>query len=112
MPSEIVASFDVVITKGGTYRAEFGWVDENGAPVTFDSLQIDVTPNTGSAFSWTQANGKLTLQSAGVYLLLLTDTDTAAFDWTSGSYHFNGVESTSGDVNPCFAPGLVFVKDC
>lgn len=112
MPSEIVASFDIVITKGGTYRKIFTFTDENGAPIEFDSLQIDVTPNIGAAFSWTQANGKFTLQSAGEYLLHLTDSDTAAFDWTSGNYHLNGVETTSGDVNPCFMPGLVFAKDC
>lgn len=112
MSSEIVASFTIVITKGGTYRKTFTFTDENDAPIGFDSLQIDVTPNIGSEFSWTQANGKLTLQSTGVYLLLLTDTDTEAFDWTAGTYHFNGVETSSGDVNPCFMSGLVFANNC
>lgn len=112
MPSEIVASFDIVITKGGTYRKQFSFTDENGAPIGFDSLQIDVTPNIGSEFSWTEGNGKFTLQSVGVYLLLLSGTDTAAFEWTSGTYHFNGTETTSGDVNPCFGAGLVFATQC
>lgn len=112
MSSEIVASFTIVIVKGGTYRKTFTFTDENDAPIGFDSLQIDVTPNIGSEFSWTQANGKLTLQSTGVYLLLLTDTDTEAFDWTAGTYHFNGTETSSGDVNPCFMSGLVFANNC
>lgn len=110
--SEIVASFTIVIIKGGTYRKTFTFTDENDAPIVFSSLQIDVTPNIGSAFSWTQANGKFTVQSDGVYLLELSDSDTAAFTWTSGTYHLNGVESASGDVNPCFMTGLVFARDC
>ena len=112
MSSEIVASFTIVITKGGTYRKTFTFTDENDAPIVFSSLQIDVTPNIGDAFSWTQGNGAFTVQSPGVYLLELSDTDTEAFEWTAGTYHLNGVESVSGDVNPCFMSGLVYAHEC
>lgn len=112
MASEIVASFTIVITKGGTYRKTFTFTDENDAPIVFSSLQIDVTPNIGSAFSWTQANGKFTVQSDGVYLLELSDADTEAFEWTSGTYHMAAVLATSGDVDPCYISGLVFANNC
>jgi hypothetical protein len=112
MSSEIVASYTFVIVKGGTYRKTFTFTDESGAPIEFTSLQIDITPNIGDAFSWTQGNGLFTLQSAGVYLLELSDTYTAAIEATSGTYRFNGVEAASGDVNPCFLEGLAFFKDC
>lgn len=110
--SEIVASWTAVIVKGGTFRKTFTFTDENQAPIEFSNLQIDVTPNIGPAFSWTEGNGKFTLQSVGVYLLELSAADTAAFEWTSGTYRFNGTEATSGDVTPCFGAGLVFAKDC
>lgn len=111
MSSEIVASYTFVIVKGSTYRDIFTFTDENNAPVDFTSLQIDITPNIGSAFSWTQGNGLLTLQSAGVYLLELDEAYTAAIEATSGSYRFNAIEA-NGDVNPCFAEGLAFFKNC
>lgn len=110
--TEIVASFTIVIVKGGTYRTTFTFTDENNAPIGFNSLQIDVTPNIGDAFSWTQTNGALTLQSTGVYLLLLQPATTEAYEWTSGTYHFNGTETASGDVTPCFSAGLVFASEC
>lgn len=112
MPSEIVASYTFVIVKGGTFRKTFTFTDENGAPIDFTSLQIDITPNIGSAFSWTQGNGLFTLQSSGVYLLELNAAYTAAIEATSGTYRFNGAESASGDVNPCFMEGLTFFKVC
>lgn len=112
MSSEIVASYTFVIVKGGTFRKTFTFTDEAGDPIEFDSLQIDITPNIGDAFSWTEGNGLFTLQSPGVYLLELSDTYTEAIEATSGTYRFNGVETTSGDVNPCFMEGLAFFKDC
>jgi hypothetical protein len=111
MSSEIVASWTGVIIKGGTFAKTFTFTDENGAPIVFNSLQIDVVPNIGPAFSWTQGNGKFTLQSAGVYLLRLEVSDTEAIEWTSATYHFNG-EEADGDSNPCFLNGLLFAKDC
>ena len=110
--SEIVASFTIVITKGGTYRRTFTFTDENDTPIDFTSLQVDVTPNIGDPFSWTQANGKFTIQSTGVYLLELSNTDTEAFEWTAGTYHFDAVLATSGDVDPCYISGLVFANNC
>src|SRR5689334_6836396 len=110
--SEIVASYTFVIVKGATFRETFTFTTENGTPIEFSSLEIDITPTTGAPFSWTQGNGLFTLQSPGVYLLELSDTYTAAITASSGTYRFNGVETLSGDVNPCFLEGLAFFKDC
>lgn len=111
MSSEIVASWTPVIVKGGVYQKTFELTDDSGAPLTLISAQIDVTPNGAAAFSWTQANGKFTNVSPGVYNLALTAVDTAAFTWTSGRYKLAVVDS-AGDANPCLIEGIIFAKAC
>jgi hypothetical protein len=112
MSSEIVASYTFVIVKGrGTFRVPWFFTDEAGTPTVLSSLQIDITPNIGAPFSWTQSNGLFTLQSPGEYLLELDDAYTAAIEATSGRYRFNAVEA-NGDVSPCFMEGLAFFKEC
>ncbi len=106
-----VASFTIVIVKGGVYQKTFAITDENGAPILLTSAQIDVTPNGAAPFSWTQANGKFTNSSTGVYDLALTAADTAAFAWESGTYHMSVVDDV-GDANPCLISGLIFARDC
>jgi hypothetical protein len=105
-----VASWQPVIVKGGVYQQTIEITDDAGAPITLDSAQINVTPNGATAFSWTQANGKFTNVSPGVYDLALTAADTAALTWTSGTYKLSVVES--GDANPCLIEGRIFAKDC
>lgn len=111
MATETVSSFTIVIVKGGVYQKTFTITDEDGAPITLTSAQIDVTPNGAAAFSWTQANGKFTNVSPGVYSLDLTAVVTAAFTWESGTYHMKVVDS-DGDANPCLISGLIFAKNC
>ncbi len=111
MPSEQVASFTIVIVKGGVYQKTFTITDENGAAIPLNSAQIDVTPNGDTPFSWTQANGKFTVVSDGVYDLALTASDTTALSWTAGSYSMNVVDG-DGDANPCLIKGLIFATEC
>lgn len=84
--------------------------ETTGLPITLDSAQIDVNPSGAAAFSWTQANGKFTNASPGVYDLALTAADTAAYTWTHGRYALSVVQS--GDANPCLIEGIIFAKDC
>lgn len=107
----LVPSWTPVIIRGGVYQKRFTLTDDAGAPITLTSAQIDVTPNGASAFSWTQANGKFTNVSPGVYDLDLTAADTTAYTWTSGTYVLNVVDG-SGDENPCLIEGRIFSKDC
>lgn len=111
MSSEIVASYTFVIVKGGTFRVPWFFTDEAGTPTELLNLQIDITPNIGAAFSWTQSNGLFTLQAVGSYLLELDAAYTAAIEANSGTYRFNAIEA-NGDVSPCFIEGLAFFKDC
>lgn len=109
--STSVASFTMVIIRGGVYQKTFAITDDNGAPILLTSAQIDVEPNGAASFSWTQANGKFTNSSTGVYDLNLTATDTTALTWDSGTYKMAVVDG-DGDANPCLIEGLIFVKDC
>ncbi len=109
--SETVASFTIVIIKGGVYQKTFAITDEGGTPIPLNSAQIDVEPNGATNFSWTQANGKFTLVSPGVYDLNLTASDTTAFTWESGTYRMV-VEDADGDANPCLIEGNIFAKNC
>lgn len=109
--SESVASFTIVIIKGGVYQKTFALTNDAGTPITLTSAQINVTPNGATPFSWTQANGKFTNSSPGVYDLALTAADTAAFTWESGTYHMAVVDN-DGDANPCLISGLIFARDC
>lgn len=109
--SETVASFTIVIIKGGVYQKTFAITDDNGTPIPLNSAQINVTPNGATPFSWTQANGKFTNVSAGVYDLALTAADTTALTWESGTYHMAVVDG-DGDANPCLTSGLIFARDC
>lgn len=111
MATEIVASFTIVIVKGGVYQKTFTITDENGVAILLNSAQIDVTPNGAAGFSWTAANGKLVNSGTGIYNLALTAVDTAAYLWTSGTYVM-AVEDSSGDANPCLISGKIFAKDC
>jgi len=110
MATTQVSSWTAVIVKGGVFQKTFILTDDAGAPLTLSSAQIDVTPNGAAAFSWTQANGKFTNASPGVYDLALTAADTAALTWTSGTYKLSVVES--GDANPCLIEGKIFVNEC
>lgn len=105
-----IASWTPVIVKGGVFLYTLELVEDDGTPITLDSAQIDVFPNGAADFSWTQANGKFTNASPGVYNLALTAADTAAFTWESGTYRLNVVQS--GDANPCLVEGLIFAKTC
>ncbi len=111
MATETVASFTIVIVKGGVYQKTFTLTDENGVAILLNSAQIDVTPNGDTAFSWTQANGKFTNSGIGIYDLALTVADTAAYTWESGTYVM-AVEDSDGDANPCLISGLIFAKEC
>ena len=112
MSSQVVSSWTPVIIKGGVYQKTISITDENGDPVpALVSAQIDVTPVGDTPFSWTQANGKFTNVSAGVYSLDLTAVDTAAFAWTVGKYVLNIVDN-AGDANPCLIEGKIWAKDC
>jgi hypothetical protein len=111
MATESVASFTIVIVRGAVYLKTFAITDENSDPITLTSAQIDVEPNGAPNFSWTQANGKFTNASPGVYDLALTAADTTAFTWDSGTYRMSIVDN-GGDENPCFIEGLIFSKDC
>ena len=103
-------SWTATIVKGVLFRKIFRIDDRpTGAAVEFSNLQIDVQPNVGNPFSWTQDNGKLTRQSDGGYLLELSSEDTAAFKWTSAAYAFNGTE-VNGDRNPRFLTGLLLAE--
>ena len=110
MATRGVSSWTAVIVRGGVFQKTFILTDDVGAPITLDSAQINVTPNGSAAFSWTQANGKFTNVSPGVYDLDLTASDTTALVWDSGVYDMAVVES--GDANPCLIHGLIFVSDC
>lgn len=109
--STSVASFTMVIIRGGVYQKTFAITDDAGLPILLNSAQINVTPNGATPFSWTQANGKFTNSATGVYDLNLTAADTTALTWDSGTYQMAVVDS-DGDPNPCLISGLIFVKDC
>jgi hypothetical protein len=99
------------IVKGVPFQRIFRIQDQpTGAPVQFSNLQIDVVPDAGTQFSWTQENGKLTRQDDGGYLLSLSGEDTAAFGWSSAAYFFNGTELLSGDKSPRFLTGVLLAE--
>lgn len=103
-------SWTATIVKGRPFRKVFYINDKpSGVAVAFANLQIDVQPNIGAAFSWTQANGKLKRQDDGSYLLELSSEDTAALAWSSAAYAFNGTE-VNGDQNPRFLTGLLLAE--
>ena len=109
--SQVVAAWTPIIIRGNVYEKTVTWEDENGTPINFIDQQIDVIPNGAASFSWTQGNGKYTLQSTGVYLLRLDPADTTALTWSSGKYRISGIEG-DGDTAECFLEGLIFCKDC
>lgn len=105
-----VASFTIVLVRGAVYQKTFTIRDDSGVLVTLDSAQINVTPVDAASFSWTQANGKFTNASPGVYDLDLTAANTQSYSWSNATYQMAVVESS--DANPCLIEGLVFVKNC
>lgn len=104
-----VAQWDMVIKKGSTFRVPLTFTDEAGTPFNWQSLEIIITPRGSTEFSLTSANGKLTNVGTGEYLILLSDSETAGYTWTFGSYRMHAVE-TNGDENLSFTSGDVIVK--
>jgi|SRR5215831_1759990 len=111
MSEQVVPQWNPVIIKGGVYQQTISITDEDGNAIALMSAQINVVPQGAASFSWTQANGKFTNVSAGVYYLNLTASDTSALSWTSGKYYLAVVE-VSGDPNPCLLEGLIYAKSC
>jgi hypothetical protein len=104
-----VSQWDMVITKGGTFRVPLIFKDDAGTLFDWQSLEIIITPRDAAEFSLTSGNGKLTHVSTGNYLILLADSETAGYAWTRGSYRMHAVE-TNGDENISFTSGDVIVK--
>lgn len=112
MSTRQVSSFTIVLIRGAVYQQTFELKDDAGVAIALDSSQIDVFPNgdTVADFSWTQANGKFTVNGTGIYDLALTAADTASYTFDSGTWRWSIVQS--GDANPCLTEGLIFVRDC
>lgn len=115
MPVEIdgeqIASFTIVITRGGAYINQWAFLDENGSPTPLLDAKIIVEPRTGSSEEWNAANGRFTNVSPGVYLLSLNEAYTTAIAWDAGNYHVYVVED-SGITVPCITAGLLFAENC
>lgn len=104
-----VSSWDMIITVGGTYRNTLIFTDDTGTLFDWQTLEIIITPRTSAPFSLTQGNGKLTNTGLGTYLVLISDSETAGYTWTLGSYVMSATE-TNNDENPSFTSGEVIVR--
>lgn len=111
MSTQIVASWSLVIVKGMTFTKRFAFTDEDGTPIPYTDFEIVVTPTVGSPFTWSVGSGNVTFISTGIYSVLVDDTDTAAYTWSSGRYRLSVVDG-SGNPIPCLIEGLAFAKDC
>lgn len=107
-----IASYTIVIIRGGVFQVPISFFDEAGDPENTLSASIIITPNGGfPEEQWTQANGLFPQVATGEYTTNLSEADTAAIAWDSGRYRIEIVDG-SGFTVPCITEGLAFAKDC
>lgn len=103
-----VAVFDLEIQKGGTFRQDFTWQDDDGTPISLSgySAVMQVRESVGAAatlLELTEANGGLTITAvAGKVSLYLSATATAALTWRRGVYD---IRLTSGTGDKSYLVG-------
>src|SRR6266498_6035608 len=93
-----IAAWVPSITKGEVFQKDFAFTDANGDPIAYTDFAIVVTPIGASPFTWNVANGQVTFISTGVYRLSVTDTETAAYTWSSGKYRLSVTDPSSQPI--------------
>jgi len=115
MPVEIdgteIASWTPVITRGGPFIFQIGFLDSNGDPVATLDAQFIVEPDNAAEVTWDSNDGRFTNVGVGLYLLSLSESYTDSLVWSSGHYHILIVDA-SGFTQPCIIGGLIFARDC
>ena len=109
-----IASFTIVLVKGGIYVNQWSFTDDTGNPIPILDASIVVEPTeptAGATETWDTSNGRFTQISSGVWLLDLDVTYINSVTWTAGKYHVAVVEP-SGFPDPCITGGLVFATEC
>jgi len=106
-----IASYTPVITRGGPFIKQFGFLDSNGDPVATLDAQFIVEPDNAAEVTWDSGDGRFTNVGTGLYLLNLSESYTDSLVWSSGHYHILIVDA-SGFTQPCIIGGLIFVKNC
>ena len=107
----IIANKTIVITRGGDFQEQWTFADSDEVVTPLLEAKIMIEPDGAASEEWTQANGRFTNVSDGVYLLTLSVAYTTAIAWDSGSYHVYIVEA-SGFIDPCVTNGFLFAVDC
>jgi len=108
---ELIASFTPVIIRGGVYQTSITFRDALNAPIPTLSAAFIGTPNGSAPFTWDAGNSLFINIGVGTYRFNLSEADTAALAWDSGSYRVEVVD-VSGFTIPCIIEGLMFAKDC
>jgi len=111
MADVFIASFTVVITRGGIYQPTITFTDADGVVIPVLSAEFIGEPNGASAFTWNTGNNLFVEASPGVWRFNLDEAATTALTWDAGHYHVSVVD-TSGFTIPCIISGLMFAKDC
>lgn len=84
--------------------------DENGVAVTYIDTKITISPEGHEPIVWNPANGKLTIPSAGVFIVLVPKAEIAAFEWDKAPYKWS-VTYSNGKIDGVWMEGLVRVSD-
>lgn len=111
MADEYIASFTVVITRGGIYTPSLSFTDANGDLIPILSAEFIGEPDGEAEFTWNTGNSLFIEVSPGIWRFNLVEADTSALAWDTGHYHVSVVD-TSGFTIPCIISGLMFANDC
>lgn len=106
-----IASFTIIVIKGGVYQKTFTFTDADGNAIDYTDFEIIVTPNGASPFTWSVGNGQVSIVSTGIFTLFVDQTETAAYTWENGRYRLS-VTDASGNPVPCLIEGNIFARDC
>lgn len=106
-----IASWTIVVIRGGPFQIPVSFLDADGAPVPLLSASIIITWQDSSTTTWSQANGLFPNLAPGEYTTDLDEADTDALTQSAGRYRIEIVNG-SGFTIPCITEGLAFVRDC
>lgn len=84
--------------------------DKNGLPVTFIDTEITISPEDGPPIKWNPANGRLTMPSAGVFVVNVLRSEIATYSFEKAPFRWS-VTYTNGKVDGVWMESLVRVSD-
>ena len=102
-----VPFWTIQIKRGVDYNATLTFRSD-GELFSFDEASLIINPQNGGQVEWTQANGKFTNTSLGIYAVAVDASETDGYSWSFATWRLQVVRD--GEPNSSFMSGRVFVS--